>query len=517
MNTNSGLCWSNRENKGDPWSLHLGYIVVMHDQAGDIPALRERFRDSPIDIRYYCENWTALNPEAWADYIVWHWSAYAKYRVGVCAWNEFNLASEGHPGGARDGRVVPDVQCYRDANAWALRVIERLAKTAPTMEFWYGALSQGHSDDQLDTGTGYIAPGYVGLELLGESLRHPFVHGVHAHNYWNNASDVLSEWYGMRHHKLRKFMRADQDLRVSEYGSYSMEGYRTFLEHIDVPAAAFIWYTWDERQNDGSVKVSPWNLCDKPDKVELLRNPPEKAGSTAPPVPSDPPAPPVGDGDVAVPPWITISRYTGSGPHWRLREIWYRGTGDPDNDGTTNVRIIAFHKDGSPAVDIIAMQMNGGYTPRPFSLNGSGQAQADFNMTDDSNFNPERGEVGPYSVWIGDERRVLSDKVSGMGLPMLQHHQVWLIYQETDAPSSGSSLEQAAQNAAVQHRPWMAINTGAALYKYAQQQNLGYPQTDEYEFAFEGRTFVGQVFNLGIVYSEKGDWKSCRWVKKPGE
>jgi hypothetical protein len=65
-------------------------------------------------------------------------------------------------------------------------------------------------------------------------------------------------------------------------------------------------------------------------------------------------------------------------------------------------------------------------------------------------------------------------------------------------------------------RTWMPINDQAALYKFAQQNNLGYPQTDEYEFICNNASYLGQVFNLGIVYVKKGDWGNVKWVKKPG-
>lgn len=122
---------------------------------------------------------------------------------------------------------------------------------------------------------------------------------------------------------------------------------------------------------------------------------------------------------------------------------------------------------------------------------------------------------GPYWAYIQDPN--LSDKVTGMGLP--EHHHV--NFRLTFAPATGGggggspSLEQAAQNAAVAHKPWMPINDGGALYKFALKTNLGYPQTDEYEFQVGGDTYVGQVYNLGIVYVKKGDWANCKWVKKP--
>ncbi len=73
----------------------------------------------------------------------------------------------------------------------------------------------------------------------------------------------------------------------------------------------------------------------------------------------------------------------------------------------------------------------------------------------------------------------------------------------------------AAAVAAARQLRWMPINTNAALYKYAQAHNLGYPQTDEFEFAFNNETYVGQVYNLGIVYVKKGDWGNVKSVAKP--
>lgn len=75
------------------------------------------------------------------------------------------------------------------------------------------------------------------------------------------------------------------------------------------------------------------------------------------------------------------------------------------------------------------------------------------------------------------------------------------------------ALEVAALRAARKLR-WMPINDQAALYRFAQANYLGYPQTDEFEFTCNGKTYVGQVFNLGIVYAQKGDWGNIKWVKK---
>ena len=61
---------------------------------------------------------------------------------------------------------------------------------------------------------------------------------------------------------------------------------------------------------------------------------------------------------------------------------------------------------------------------------------------------------------------------------------------------------------------WMPINDQAALYQFAQDNDLGYPQTDEFALTFQNEAYVVQVFNLGIVYVKKGDWGNVKWVKK---
>lgn len=61
---------------------------------------------------------------------------------------------------------------------------------------------------------------------------------------------------------------------------------------------------------------------------------------------------------------------------------------------------------------------------------------------------------------------------------------------------------------------WMPIDDQAALYLFAQANNLGYPQTDEFPVPFNNVTYIAQVFNLGIVYVKQDDWGNVKWVKK---
>jgi hypothetical protein len=122
---------------------------------------------------------------------------------------------------------------------------------------------------------------------------------------------------------------------------------------------------------------------------------------------------------------------------------------------------------------------------------------------------------GPYFAYIEDQSK--SDVVTGMGLPEHRHVNYLLKFA---AKTPGSPLPPAATLeqtviASAQKYTWMPINTDAALYQFAQANNLGYPQTDEFQFTFGGDAYVGQVYNLGIVYCKAGDWGNIAWVKKP--
>ena len=76
-------------------------------------------------------------------------------------------------------------------------------------------------------------------------------------------------------------------------------------------------------------------------------------------------------------------------------------------------------------------------------------------------------------------------------------------------------LLPAAVQAEAKKYKWMPINNQAALYKFAQQNDLGYPQSDEFGFTFNNEDYIAQVYNGGIVYVKKGDFANCKWVKKP--
>ena len=122
---------------------------------------------------------------------------------------------------------------------------------------------------------------------------------------------------------------------------------------------------------------------------------------------------------------------------------------------------------------------------------------------------------GPYFAYIEDQTK--SDVVTGMGLPEHRHVVFQLTFVKAGAtppPPPNPTLESAVI-AAAKKLTWMPINTGGAIYKFALAQNLGYPQTDEFQFTFNNVGYIGQVYNGGIVYVKNGDWGNCKWVKKP--
>lgn len=141
---------------------------------------------------------------------------------------------------------------------------------------------------------------------------------------------------------------------------------------------------------------------------------------------------------MGIPKWISIQRYAGNQPYWHLVDFFFYDIGDPSNNMSTNAYVVAKNSDGSPSYNSKAVQRNGGETLLPpFHDYGGYLAQTDFPMTADSNFDPAKGEVGPYSAYMFGP----SDKVSGLGLPLKQHVQYRLIFQWSDTPPPTPQLD----------------------------------------------------------------------------
>jgi N-acetyl-anhydromuramyl-L-alanine amidase AmpD len=81
------------------------------------------------------------------------------------------------------------------------------------------------------------------------------------------------------------------------------------------------------------------------------------------------------------------------------------------------------------------------------------------------------------------------------------------------APAPGDPVAAAALVAAQQQQPWMPVNVNSGFYKFAQANNLGDPQTDEFDFTVDD-DYRGQVYLNGFVYAKKSNLGNIQWVKK---
>lgn len=217
--------------------------------------------------------------------------------------------------------------------------------------------------------------------------------------------------------------------------------------------------------------------------------------------------------------------------YWKIISVKYQDTTESDNNH--NIYYTALDENGIPAPGIpIFMDWQGRPSddiPASVSTDGNGAGnQAMYHGP--VGWRPENGP-GPYTAWIGDPdyrgnspTKIPGEKLVGCGLPMNFHVNYVVTWKKVIAgspvvPSDGTTdqsagtLDQSAI-AAAQKFKWMPINTDGALFKFAMQQNLGYPQTDEFEFTFNHTSYVGQVYHGGIVYAAKDDLGHCKWVKK---
>lgn len=114
----------------------------------------------------------------------------------------------------------------------------------------------------------------------------------------------------------------------------------------------------------------------------------------------------------------------------------------------------------------------------------------------------------PHRTLIGHCEIDTVDKVNCPG-PHVNYEQI-----AADANAVIPSPEKDAAVQAARNLPQLPININSALYKFAMVNNLGCPQTDEFEFPVDGVGHVGQVYNGGIVYVKKDDWGNIAWIAK---
>lgn len=232
-------------------------------------------------------------------------------------------------------------------------------------------------------------------------------------------------------------------------------------------------------------------------------------------------------------PWITIQRYASGDACWKVVKVEYWNAGEDGNNGSANIYVETLGPDGHPCVEVNCVQdWQDDQAEKKTMLKSSGigtedygkvVAQVDFFMAGShgsdggSSFDPTKGQVGPYSVYIKDGYTA-TEIVRGLGLPLNRHVQYRVVFQYIAVdippePEKPQTLDEAAL-AVAKSVTWMPLNTGAALYQYGRQNNLDYPQTDELCFAFDGKQYVLQVWNKGIIYCEVGKYQGMYIIPK---
>ncbi len=134
-----------------------------------------------------------------------------------------------------------------------------------------------------------------------------------------------------------------------------------------------------------------------------------------------------------LPPWVSLERADPSVTHWEIVASWYVPP-EQVGGGPANVYALVVDAANQPTLRYRAVALDGGMAFLPPKLNDAGQAEANFNMTADSSFDPARGERGPYSIAV---EGYPSDTAKGLGLPLRRHVQYWFVFRLTAGAAPG--------------------------------------------------------------------------------
>lgn len=127
-----------------------------------------------------------------------------------------------------------------------------------------------------------------------------------------------------------------------------------------------------------------------------------------------PPLPPP-DSELFIDPrltWVMVTQPQVS--NYRVREVWFydsKPVDDPESEGGIDIYVVVRDSKGIPVEHEAVTQIWPTGSATHYTRNGAAQ----FQMSGDSSFSPERGEVGPYTIRVGDAH------VGGLGLPLKQH------------------------------------------------------------------------------------------------
>lgn len=160
------------------------------------------------------------------------------------------------------------------------------------------------------------------------------------------------------------------------------------------------------------------------------------------------------------------------------------GVEDARGRALSNVRVIQHFGDE----DAFALTNPAGYV--------------EFDQSGDSNFDPKKGQMGAYTIYVPG-----GDQVAGLGLPLRQHVQYVLKFQQAPKTVALDAFDVGlAAKIALANNYGIPLNTEAALAKFAIEKKLGIPLTDEITFVWKGQEYVGQMWSGGAVFCKQGDF-----------
>ncbi len=205
---------------------------------------------------------------------------------------------------------------------------------------------------------------------------------------------------------------------------------------------------------------------------------------------------------------LNIKLVAAPNPTYRLVEAYFQDSTDPENptdkeasESKNGIKIMVGVRDarGRALTNVRVIQAFPG--EEAFALT-TPAGNVEFDMSGDSSFDPKKNQAGPYTIFMRG-----GDKVTGLGLPLKQHVQYNLKFQQVPVTVPLDKFDVGvAAKIALANTYGIPLNTEAALAKFAIQNKLGIPLTDEIEFKWKGESYVGQMWSGGAVYCKKGDF-----------
>lgn len=205
---------------------------------------------------------------------------------------------------------------------------------------------------------------------------------------------------------------------------------------------------------------------------------------------------------------LNIKLVPAATPTFRLVEAYFQDNIDPEHphdseasESKNGIRIMVGVEDarGRPMTNVRVIQHFG--DEDAFGLTNPA-GYIDFDQSGDSSFDPKKGQQGAYTIFVPG-----GDKVVGLGLPLRQHVQFLLKFQQVAPTVALDNFEPGvAAKIALANVNGIPLNADAALAKFALQNRLGIPLTDEIEFQWRGETYVAQMWSGGAVFCKQGDF-----------